>query len=301
MDTPAVRGLLSAACTVLPVQLLAAILWHAFVAANRGNLRQVDRKTCTCSCWDGGFTQHGESPRSIYFNLEPSVLAVGQWYLAYSVLAALALRRMLEAAWARCLRPDFAFAFAATVYPSFYCLWMKFNYLGLDYSKLWWSQLFFSLTELAAQALLALLADARVAIHPTGMLWPPAASAAVHIARMMADNGVPRGARDYGFLVGDAAVLGVCALRALHAARTETVLPASVLGGYLGGDRGDGGAKEWIPLGRRTASPDREPSGADGGRYSMRTFRRDAAVSGVAACAVLALMAASPAFRAASF
>lgn len=102
---------------------------------------------CTCECWDGLFKgpYSRGGYKSVYFNLDWGTGALLFVLLVYAHLSEALLSfflRMKFGNWAMvsCL--------LATIFPNFYGFWMTFNYVNDRFYKFWWTQLYFTVSEL---------------------------------------------------------------------------------------------------------------------------------------------------------
>lgn len=120
---------------------------------NEDNLKNpVDKSSCTCACWDGFY--RGRYSRggykAFYFNYEKNTIAI----LGLILLGSHLLRLFLaEFIWKR----QWLFALLIpAVYANYYGIWNIINYLNdFDMNRMLKSQIFFSVTELAATYLFA--------------------------------------------------------------------------------------------------------------------------------------------------
>eukprot|EP00003_Mantamonas_plastica_P023290 TRINITY_DN4164_c1_g1_i1.p1 TRINITY_DN4164_c1_g1~~TRINITY_DN4164_c1_g1_i1.p1 ORF type:complete len:242 (-),score=35.34 TRINITY_DN4164_c1_g1_i1:58-783(-) len=144
----------------------------------------VDKRSCTCDCWDGafkiGYDRGGY--KMIYFNMEfPTLqLFLVTWAGLYLVqrtlfnLFHMLIYRPREIRW----RP--AIAMLCTVWPAFYGWWNFFNSINDQFFGLFCTQLSFTLTEIAMSIMSHLELDSKKQYN-INFAWPRVSIALWHI------------------------------------------------------------------------------------------------------------------------
>ncbi|XP_075232027.1 uncharacterized protein LOC142330559 isoform X2 [Lycorma delicatula] len=125
--------------------------------------RRVDKRYCSCSCWDtvfkGSYESGVASYKHIYFNATTNtakiwiltVIFIIAFYESCSYLTLLAVKRRL--------RYSMLILFLSAIFSHYYSWWSYFNYLNDDFYSQWNHQLFFSCTELLSTGFVLYLAN----------------------------------------------------------------------------------------------------------------------------------------------
>lgn len=136
---------------------------HDSSPETKHSLPPVDKKNCTCSCWDGLSKGRYHHPlpayMSIYFNSEIETLMLlflAYWYFS---LFASVLSRISKLLMERRLEFVITPILALSCYAHIYGGWCLFNYLNQRYYLMWYSQIFFCLSELPITYVLFRLLD----------------------------------------------------------------------------------------------------------------------------------------------
>ncbi|KAF4516943.1 hypothetical protein B566_EDAN005544 [Ephemera danica] len=169
-------GLLPAVLPPLHMAVLATY-WKQYA-------RRVDRRACTCGCWDtifkGTYETGVASYKHMYFNATRNTLHI--WLLTVAAVIGLyeATRYLVSLALERRLRLAMAVLFCSVVFSHYYSWWSYVNYWNDEFYAQWGHQLFFSVTELVSTLAVLRLADRRTEVTANGVL-PIVGVAAVHI------------------------------------------------------------------------------------------------------------------------
>ena len=120
-----------------------------------GTAKYALRKTCTCDCWDGRFKgPYGRGHyKSIFFNMEEQTGYILTNVVVFFSFGEKALWRFLKLLNEKKVRISSAVILAGTLIPLWYGMWMNFNYINDRFYKMFYSQLFFTLTELVSAGL----------------------------------------------------------------------------------------------------------------------------------------------------
>lgn len=151
--------------------------WHKFS-------RHVDKRHCSCSCWDtvfkGSYESGIASYKHMYFNATFNSLKI--WVLTVVCIIAFyeAIRWLTVLFIQRHLRYSMFVLFLSAIFSHYYSWWSYFNYWNDDYYSQWYHQLFFSTTEVISTVLVVHLADSRNAVTPMKAL-AVVAIAVVHV------------------------------------------------------------------------------------------------------------------------
>ncbi|XP_077292809.1 uncharacterized protein LOC143915860 [Arctopsyche grandis] len=114
--------------------------------------RQVDRSTCTCSCWDTVFKGTYESGiasyKHFYFNATENTFKI--WLMVAGFLVILyECVRWLASLWLTArLRCSMALLFFSSLFSHYYSWWIYINYYNDEFYSQWNHQLIFTITEL---------------------------------------------------------------------------------------------------------------------------------------------------------
>ncbi|KAL1132421.1 hypothetical protein AAG570_010376 [Ranatra chinensis] len=133
--------------------------WHQFS-------RRVDKRYCSCSCWDTVFKGTYESGiasyKHIYFNASSNTFKI--WALTVVCVIAFyeSMRRLVLLGLEKKLRYNMLVLFLSAIFSHYYSWWAYLNYWNDEYYAQWNHQLFFTITELISTGLVLQLADDRV-------------------------------------------------------------------------------------------------------------------------------------------
>eukprot|EP00834_Sanchytrium_tribonematis_P003449 NODE_132_length_16614_cov_0.935392.p8 type:complete len:248 gc:universal NODE_132_length_16614_cov_0.935392:9315-8572(-) len=120
-------------------------------------------RDCSCDCFDrkikGTYFDEQYQYRSIYFNLDDAILYIFIWSLFYILLLMKFVEKVLTAIFYRKLE-IFAFILGSvSLFSHFFNWWVTFNYLNDRFYRYFYSQMFFSVTELLPGYCIYLLLD----------------------------------------------------------------------------------------------------------------------------------------------
>ncbi|KAK9503513.1 hypothetical protein O3M35_010056 [Rhynocoris fuscipes] len=164
------RGLLSCiiAClapVLIPPAHIATLyyFWHQFS-------RRVDRRYCSCSCWDTVFKGTYESGiasyKHVYFNASFNTLKIWALTVICVIIFYESIRRLILLGLQSYLRYSMLLLFLSAIFSHYYSWWSYVNYWNDDYYVQWNHQLFFTCTELMSTFLVLQLADNRLIVTP---------------------------------------------------------------------------------------------------------------------------------------
>lgn len=138
---PAVIGFLFP--TVLPIAHI-VVLWYFWQAY----ARFVDKRFCSCSCWDTVFKATYESGiasyKNFYFNATTNTLKI--WLLIVIGIISLyeCIKYLTKLIISKQLRSSMAFLFFLSLFSHYYAWWAYLNYLNDDFYSQWNHQTFFT-------------------------------------------------------------------------------------------------------------------------------------------------------------
>lgn len=134
----------SAVMPAIIVPLHIFLLWNFWSSSSRN----VDKRFCSCSCWDNVFKGTYESGiasyKHLYFNATQNsfkiwILVVGGIICLYEcnklILKLIAQRR---------IRVDMVILFVSSLFSNYYSWWAYLNYYNDDFYTQWNHQLFFA-------------------------------------------------------------------------------------------------------------------------------------------------------------
>ncbi|XP_055914881.1 uncharacterized protein LOC129948085 [Eupeodes corollae] len=207
---------LPAACGSLAPALIPpahiAVLWYFW----QNYARFVDKRFCSCSCWDTVFKGPYESGiasyKHMYFNATQNSMKM--WIL--TVLAVIGLYECIKQLIALILqnrvRYSMVLLFSLSIFSHYYAWWACMNYYNDDYYHQWNHQLFFTITELISTVMIMHLASTNNAVT-SKKIFCIVGIALLHIAASSFDQfvmNVIRGegyahqvVRDIGFMIPD--------------------------------------------------------------------------------------------------
>jgi hypothetical protein len=112
--------------------------------------KPMNRRGCQNFCWDGRF-KSGYSLghyKSIWFNLDRTTGQLFAWTMVFWTMSNTALVQFFTLLYHGKLRWIPTFCLLCTVYPIFYGFWAGFGYMNDRFDAMWYSQLYFTVTEL---------------------------------------------------------------------------------------------------------------------------------------------------------
>lgn len=132
--------------------------------------REVDVKKCTCDCWDGRFKgPYGRGGyKSMYFSIESETGWLFLNIILFFSLGEKALWKFVELVLEKKVRVTFTIILVSTVYPMFYGSWMFFNYINDRFYLMYYSQMFFTFTELVNAGLAYRFLDSSITKDASG-------------------------------------------------------------------------------------------------------------------------------------
>lgn len=110
--------------------------------------RFVDKRFCSCSCWDTVFKATYESGiasyKNFYFNATTNTLKI--WLLIVIGIISLyeCIKYLTKLFISRHLRYSMAFLFCLSIFSHYYAWWAYLNYLNDDFYSQWNHQTFFT-------------------------------------------------------------------------------------------------------------------------------------------------------------
>lgn len=138
------------------------------------NKPKVDKRHCSCDCFDTVFRGKYEWPPSsykhVYFNATLNTLWIWFIMIVGIVLIYESVTKIVKLIYYNKLRHNFLFIFVTAIYPHYYGWWCIFNYLNEDFYSQWFHQIFFSITELISTAIVLHLCDIRNKIESWKLL-----------------------------------------------------------------------------------------------------------------------------------
>lgn len=112
--------------------------------------RFVDKRFCSCSCWDTVFKATYESGiasyKNFYFNATVNTLKI--WLLIVVGIISLyeCIKYLTKLFISRKLRYSMAFLFTLSIFSHYYAWWSYLNYLNDDFYSQWNHQTFFTVS-----------------------------------------------------------------------------------------------------------------------------------------------------------
>lgn len=129
--------------TLLPIAHI-VVLWYFWQAY----ARFVDKRFCSCSCWDTVFKATYESGiasyKNFYFNATTNTLKI--WLLIVIGIISLyeCIKYLTKLTISKQLRCSMAFLFFLSLFSHYYAWWAYLNYLNDDFYSQWNHQTFFT-------------------------------------------------------------------------------------------------------------------------------------------------------------
>ncbi|CAH0394916.1 unnamed protein product [Bemisia tabaci] len=165
--------------------------------------RNVDRRYCSCSCWDTVFKGTYEtgiaSYKHFYFNATFNSTKI--WILTVICVISFyeCVKRLICLAFERRLRFSMVILFVTSIFSHYYSWWAYVNYWNDDFYKQWNHQLFFSITEVISTGYVLYLTDSRNPIEPFYVM-PIIGIALIHIMAAAIDQFVANVFKGEGYV-----------------------------------------------------------------------------------------------------
>lgn len=192
-----------------------------------------DPGSCTCDCWDGKFkgcygrtiSKNRPEFRHIYFNMTKTsyqlILLAAAYIVAFSSFVKEAFSLLFTKR--QYIRWPMLIATIATMHPNVYGFWAFFNYVNDGWGHLFYTQLFFTVTELVNTIVLFMLSDESAAPSSSQslmLLFIPLTISTTHVSISVHNyfENLSKGllaniVRDIGLLGTDFVVIVACAWR----------------------------------------------------------------------------------------
>ncbi|XP_011049339.1 PREDICTED: uncharacterized protein LOC105143052 isoform X2 [Acromyrmex echinatior] len=143
--------------TIPPLQI--AILYYFW----QDYSRVVDKRYCSCSCWDTVFKgsyESGIAPyKHMYFNATSNMLKIWILIVIGVIMFYETMKHLAKLAIKQRLRQSMMLLFSTALFSNYYSWWVYINYWNDDFYSQWYHQLFFTITELISTAWVVSLAD----------------------------------------------------------------------------------------------------------------------------------------------
>lgn len=136
--------------TILPIAHI-CVLWYFW----QSYARFVDKRFCSCSCWDTVFKATYESGiasyKNFYFNATTNTLKI--WLLIVIGIISLyeCIKYLTKLIISKQLRYSMAFLFCLSIFSHYYAWWAYLNYLNDDFYSQWYHQTFFTVSLIYAK------------------------------------------------------------------------------------------------------------------------------------------------------
>ncbi|KAL7648322.1 UNVERIFIED_CONTAM: hypothetical protein RMT77_000228 [Armadillidium vulgare] len=127
---------------------------------------KVNKKDCTCSCWDtvfkGIYDRGPAGYKHIYFNATSNSLKIWFSTVIFILLVYEGTKRAIKLLLAGSVRYSMLILLCCSIYPHYYSFWSFFNYWNDEYYRQFNHQLYFTITELISTAAVIYLLDKNV-------------------------------------------------------------------------------------------------------------------------------------------
>lgn len=149
LSQPWMRSICGALMPVIILPVHISILWHFWQSYSR----YVDKRFCSCSCWDTVFKGTYESGiasyKHLYFNATKNSMKM--WILIVGGVIALyeCNKYLIKLMVKRRARYDMVLLFLSSIFSHYYAWWAYLNYMNDDYYSQWNHQLFFTVSSSA--------------------------------------------------------------------------------------------------------------------------------------------------------
>lgn len=132
--------------------------------------RRVDKRYCSCSCWDTVFKGTYESGiasyKHLYFNATANTTKIWLMTVLGILLLYESCKYELKLLFEKRLRFLMLTLFLSSLFSHYYTWWVYINYWNDDFYLQWNHQLFFTITEVMSTIVVLHLSDAKNQISP---------------------------------------------------------------------------------------------------------------------------------------
>uniref|UniRef100_A0A336N3P6 CSON010239 protein n=1 Tax=Culicoides sonorensis TaxID=179676 RepID=A0A336N3P6_CULSO len=178
--------------------------------------RNVDRRFCSCSCWDtvfkGTYETGVASYKHMYFNATTNTTKI--WLLIVFGIISLyeCIKYLYKLMLQHKLRYSMLSLFLLSIFPHYYAWWACINYYNDEFYDQWSHQMFFTVTEIFSTILVLNLANKDnevtsrkvLAISGIGVLHIMASGFDQFLANVFGGEGYAHQVvRDIGFMIPD--------------------------------------------------------------------------------------------------
>lgn len=127
---------------------------------------KVDRKSCTCSCFDTVFRGAYQSPgpssyKHVYFNATWQTHRIWLFTVIFVLMAYESIKYVVGLLYNKLIRPSMLLLFLINLYPHYYSWWSYFSYYNEDFYNYYKHHMMFTITEIIATCLVLNLTDIR--------------------------------------------------------------------------------------------------------------------------------------------
>ena len=113
-------------------------------------LRYVDKKFCSCSCWDTVFKGSYESGigsyKNFYFNATTSTMQIWLFTVIFIISLYESMKYLTKLIISHQIRLSMAVLFCLSLFPHYYAWWCYLNYLNDSFYSQWAHQTFFTVS-----------------------------------------------------------------------------------------------------------------------------------------------------------
>jgi len=136
---------------------------------------EVDKDSCSNSCWDtvfkGGYERGAGIYKHIYFNATLQTFLIWSLTVVHVIVLYESIKYLITLALKSQLRYRMVLVFLSSVYPHYYSWWSYFNYFNDDFYSQFSHQLLFTITELASTLMVLYLANSNIKAGPVQLLF----------------------------------------------------------------------------------------------------------------------------------
>lgn len=181
---------------------------------------QIDRRSCTCSCFDTVFRGSYEMPgltsyKHVYFNATSVTFKIWIFTVLFILLAYESIKYLVAVYRTSSFRRSWLALYIINVYPHYYSWWSFFSYYNEEFYTFFGHHMFFCITEIIVTAVVLNLCNEKNELKAWKMLLILAINL-VHVIVSSSDQFIPHVLQGYGTSFQNARNIGLMIPDILH-------------------------------------------------------------------------------------
>ncbi|GFO14060.1 hypothetical protein PoB_004056500 [Plakobranchus ocellatus] len=182
----------------------------------------VDKRACTCSCFDTVFRGSYEMPglvtyKHVYFNATSNTFKIWVFTVVFILLAYESIKYLVNVYRTSSFRRSWLALYLINVYPHYYSWWSFFSYYNEEFYTFFGHHMFFCVTEILVTVIVLNLCNAKNELKAWKMLMILAINL-VHVIVSGSDQFIAHVLQGYGTNFQNARNIGLMVPDVLHLA-----------------------------------------------------------------------------------